>query len=348
MTDRTFCVSDVKVATSLLPATTHRQAFQKLAAGSKFEALSSPDAQVVKPLGFHVLIEAAHRAYSRHYPLVLTPDAIWVTIAQGFANHINQNAEQYRDKFVAHKDSETIEIYRPDFSVGNPDNDWPSCFDDFGDALRERLGEERYAQLVSDFSTTGSLERVVSIVVLMDTVQSYFNYAVWTECGIPRITLTGTPEDWQSVLDKTKSLYDFGGLEWWLDKATPVLDQFVAAAKGHVDSEFWQGLYKSRLMGSGSESVDGALMKLIPYIKRWGDSQRNPLLEDNAATITTENLPASLSTVPFKFDLSDYHFVAGLTAVSQDADGTLAPMMGWAVRPPGGDVDECGPFDDED
>ncbi len=39
-------------------------------------------------------------AFSEHRPLLLTPDTIWMTIAQGFAQHINNNAERLRYQFV--------------------------------------------------------------------------------------------------------------------------------------------------------------------------------------------------------------------------------------------------------
>jgi hypothetical protein len=49
--------------------------------------------------------------------------------------------------------------------------------------------------MVCDFSTTGPVERVVSQVVLMDALRKYFTYVIRTICGIPTVTLEGTPAD---------------------------------------------------------------------------------------------------------------------------------------------------------
>src|SRR5689334_11391555 len=49
------------------------------------------------------LLSAVHMAYAAHYPLVLSPDAIWLAIAQGFAQHVNANAERLRGKFVRYE-----------------------------------------------------------------------------------------------------------------------------------------------------------------------------------------------------------------------------------------------------
>lgn len=63
-----------------------------------------------------------------HYPLVLDPDVIWLTIAQGLANHINVNAEKLRRRFVAHDGKKKIIVRRDSFLRGSPENDWPGAF----------------------------------------------------------------------------------------------------------------------------------------------------------------------------------------------------------------------------
>lgn len=61
------------------------------------------DATIQPNLGSrcHPLVEAVHEAFSRHYPLALSPDSIWLTIAQGFAHHVTENAETLRGHLMA-------------------------------------------------------------------------------------------------------------------------------------------------------------------------------------------------------------------------------------------------------
>ena len=48
----------------------------------------------------------------------------------------------------------------------------------------------------------------------MESVKPYFEFIVIRiVCGIPEITLEGTPEDWEKVLSKAKSLKGYK-LEW--------------------------------------------------------------------------------------------------------------------------------------
>ena len=150
------------------------------------------------PTGEHALLETVGTAFADHYPLVLTPDAIWLCIAQGFALHVNENAERLRGKFVRHKEKAKIVIQRDDFVKGSPANPWPEVFQAFSEAIAAHIGRQRDL-VVCDFSTTGPVERAASEIVLMDAMQKYFSYEVLTSCGIPEITLEGTVDDWRSI-----------------------------------------------------------------------------------------------------------------------------------------------------
>jgi len=337
----TFKVAEVEVSKDALPTVSHREAVEALVT-TPVEALALPNTKVLSGLGWHAVVQAVHMAFARHLPLKLKPDNLFIMINQGFASHINQNAEKYREKFVKHEGKATIAIYRPDFEVGNPNNDWPSCFGDFSTQIREHIGDANHKRFIADFSTTGPVARTVSEVVLMDVVQSYFEYVVFTDCGIPSITLEGTTADWQKLRDHAAGLKEYGDLDWWIDEILPILDQFVAASAGKVDTAFWNSMYKYFGM-SGTSMIDGWFAKLLPYTKeRWGSNLvRNRLLEPalegadehRMSGIDASELPSALSTVPFTFDMEPYQFIAGHTAVVQDADGSVRPALGWAVRP---------------
>src|SRR6516225_3612447 len=88
----TFAVDSVPVGTTPLPTEKIKTSVERFL-GTPVEACDSYTADVVRQPGFHTLIAAADLAYRRHFPLVLTPDAIWLTIAQGFAHHVNNHAE---------------------------------------------------------------------------------------------------------------------------------------------------------------------------------------------------------------------------------------------------------------
>lgn len=326
--------TSVKTNTARLATISHRAAVEKLL-DTPVEALCRPDDLLVKGNGFHAFFEAVHHAFANHYGLRLKPDNFFVVVNQGFAQHINANAEKYRDKFVQHEGKETIAIYRPDFVVGNPDNDWPAAFGDFSDALRKALGDKNHGRFTAEFSTSGPVSKVVSQIVLMDIVQSYFSYEVFTDCGIPFIDLQGTTADWKKLRDHVASLKEFGDLEWWIDSILPIFDELVNASEGNVNKAFWMDIYKHFSM-SGTSAISGWVAKLLPYTKeRWsGKFVKNGMLAGgDRKNIDTSELPSGVSNVPFTFDGADYQFIGGHTGVLQDPDGAVRPAFGWAVRP---------------
>jgi hypothetical protein len=355
----TFAVDDVSARTGMLPTEKVKESVQKLL-GIPVEACDSYSTDVVQQPGFHTLIAAADLAYRLHYPLVLSPDAIWLTIAQGFANHVNNDAETLRPRLVSHQGKVRIEVRRDDFVRGSPENPWAEVWPIFSEQIKEHLGAPTHGLIVADFSTTGPREKAASEVVLMDCVQSYFSYEFHTLCGIPAVTLEGTVEDWEKVHDRVGRLGEYD-LSWWTDQVRAITEEFVKAAKGQPTHSFWKGLYKED-DGSGGPYLSGWLVRLLPYLKHreyrcrvandyrtgyftpWETNLRNFMLEKPPEEggwmcgLTHSQLPSSASKVPFVWDYLgtrlDYQFVTGVLTITQDADtGAIRPRVGWAVSP---------------
>ena len=64
----------------------------------------------------------------------------------------------------------------------------------------------------ANFSTTTQTDRMVSQLILMSSVQKYYNFDTYIACGIPEVELLGTEGDWRMLLDK---LEDFRS-DWQL------------------------------------------------------------------------------------------------------------------------------------
>jgi hypothetical protein len=370
----TFQVSDVQPSKPLMEGLDRHQALSKLlgtlpssgndrrgllekAAPNAFrriEALFTSDACLVSATDAHALAQAAHDAFYLHHPLVLSPDAIWFCLAQGFAHHVALNAEALRGRFVRHQGKEKLVVERPDFLLGQP-NPWPDAFAAFSNQIAQHVGRLRDL-VVADFSTTGPVERAASEVVLMDAFQPYFEYEMWCGCGIPSITLLGTPTDWRSIRQRAAVLSEFG-LESWTDALLPILDELVRTAEGQVDSGFWKSFFRHQ-SGSGPSELTGWILVLFPHLKKFGEAgaslvpnpyvrgwerahriaeaRRGGKFEPEGPALSA--LPSSLASAPVRFtDVRDgaihpLRFVAGLLGVTQDAvSGALAPEFGWAV-----------------
>lgn len=330
----TFQVDDVKLATQPLHEVEVKEVINTKTKGEG-EAEACSTGKLITLGDTHSgFLQAVHVAFDSHRPLSLSPDSFWLTIAGGLATHINLNAEELRHKFVDHEGKKRIVVRRDEFVKGNPNNDWKGCFDEFSDKLETYIGKKRNL-IVSDFSTTGPVEKAASEVVLMDAMQSYFEYCVRTLCGFPKITLEGTVEDWKSIRYRVSCLSEFG-LDWWTDKLIPVLDKVVATAGEDVDVGFWKSFLKLS-GGSGGPFVNGWINTLFPYLKR-DEKNRGLDWENNQrwGGPTPDDFPSGLSSVPFEweyfFEKFDMQFIGGIVGVSQASDLTLRPEAGWAIK----------------
>lgn len=334
----TFSVSDVKLSKDRLKSTTLGASLKVVLNALDEPEASGSNATNLVTSNCHGFVQAVHTAFDAHLPLTLAPDDVWLCIAQGFANHVNANAETLRKRFVDHEGKAVIRIQRNEFVKGSPTNNWTGAFTEFSDQIGTYIGKKRDL-LVSDFSTTGPIERAASEIVLMDAMQQFFDYRCRTMCGFPSITLLGTVSDWEDVRQRASTLAEYD-CSWWTDQLVPVLDEFVASAKGTVHKSFWESFYK-RGAGSGGPYVTGLINTLFPYL----DSKPNRYIDKCAERLGSmcggpnpEDMGTGLSVAPF---LWEYHsaeipmeLLGGFVGVAQDEEGGLRPATGWAVREP--------------
>jgi hypothetical protein len=298
----------------------------------------------------HPLIEAVHTAFAEHYPLVLSPDDVWLCLAQGFALHVEANAEALRSRFVHHEGQLTLTVRRDEFVMGSPDNDWQGCFAEWSDAIAAHIGKKRDL-VVAAFSTTGPIERAASEIVLMSAMKSYFHFLLVSLCGIPAITLLGSVADWQAIRHRAEVFAEFD-LADWVRALLPVLDQFVKAASGAPDRAFWQSMYKQH-DESGGPYVTGWINALFPYLAGGRPGKAGIVRNGHALTWsgdigggegpTLGRFPRGLSSVPLAWDYLGTVFPmtlqAGFVGISQDPETrAVQPAIGWAVHPAASDA----------
>ncbi len=275
-----------------------------------------------------------YQAYADHRPFVLSPDMIWLLISQGFAQHVNANPEGLRKHFVSFSGKSTLKV-GSDIDFVNI-SDWESLFNQFTSQIAEHTGKELVNTLKADFSTTTSVERVASEITIMNAMDPYFEYlAMYIVCGIPEITIHGTPEDWQKILDKTHHLSKYD-LSWWTKELEPILKEFIAATNGKINQRFWRNMFKYHTPKEyGAEKIiDGWIVKFYPYDK-YGKRNNLKYLEGG------RNLPEDLVKVNLKFVKTDgisseetmLELFAGFIGLRQNKDNyALTPQIGWMIK----------------
>ncbi|WP_018349794.1 DUF4419 domain-containing protein [Longispora albida] len=335
-----FPVDDVVPAASPLPVVALRDLYPEALAIS-----GDPDLAVLETDGVHPLLSAVARAFADHRPLVLSPDAVWLTIAQGLAQHVRLHVDELRPHLVGHAGRKRLTIT----TTGT--ESWDTYIGQFCELLAAEVPAA--GELGCDFSTSTDTDRLAGQIVVLDAYSPYFSLWLVCICGIPSITLTGTTEDWQRIRDRIGNLATFGLAEWQRS-LEGILDQFVRAANGDVDTAFWRRIYNPA-DAYGGDVVTGWITRFYPYLKGAGAIDvPNPMLAlplneprdltterrtYNGPGITTRQVPAVLSQVTVNIDdrpgrkLRTVALHGGLAAVAQDPDGALRPVSGWHLGP---------------
>ena len=335
----TFPVDDVAPVADPLPVLPLAELFP--------DALTVSGPPVLAPDGVHPLLSAVARAFAEHRPLVLSPDAVWLTIAQGVAQHIRLHAEELRPRLVDHDGRRRVTV----------DHHGPMPVDSSSwQEIVAQLGKQvaGLSLFECDFTTSTDVDRTAGKIVMLDAYSPYHAFWVVCVCGIPSITLTGTVGDWREIRDRVDAIAEFG-LETWCRSLAPIADQFVRAAQGDVDTAFWRRIHNP-VDAYGGAVITGWITRLYPYLKDQGAfTAPNHMLElpvgeprdvsgDDLRGISSDSVPASLSRVVVNVstgtDVRAVALHAGLVGVTQHDDGALCPVAGWHLSPATVEIEE--------
>lgn len=315
-------------------------------------ATSFDDATLHTPAYATTFFSMLMKAYAEHRPIVITPDDVWLLISQGVAHHINQNAETLRDKFVSHQGKLELVVNTDQPILGKddiliyPDSlkpiDWTEIFDGFVAKMKENTKGDIVDRMCADFSTTSVDSRIASQITLMNALQPYFNYTLMRiACGNPYITLRGTPADWSKILDRVRSLDEYG-LDWWTAKLCPVLQEFIKTSQGNPNHQFWRCMMTQiapdKIRGGACSNAtptkfDGWFLAFFPYDQKG----RTP-----ASVTQSHNMLKDIVYADFKYRVTDIfgnvlkdtpmQFYSGFVGIEEDEESyELSAKIGWMV-----------------
>lgn len=335
-----FAVDRVETAKELLPITKAKSYLEEDWKVPLIAFSHNDNFEIVAETGNHPLATAIHLAFSQHRPLLLTPDIIWMTIAQGFAQHINNKAESLRNKFVGHQDKVTLKVFA---STPTTSQEWSAIVSEWGLKIREHIDPKLYQLMLCDFTTTTETISTASKVVMMNAFQQYFDYRLVAICGIPEITLLGTIEDWTTIRDRVQIIAQYD-LQWWTDRLLPICEGFIDTAAGNPNLKFWQHIYKPKEV-YGGDVITGWLADIFPYLKDY--ITHKPVIKNSILAIPRDritindgirlqSLPTGLSeatiTLEEKNQEKELELIGGFIGITQDSNKCLYPEIGWGIR----------------
>jgi Domain of unknown function (DUF4419) len=226
---------------------------------------------------------AAVKCYNEHQHLEIRPDDIWLSILTQFNLYVNAHAEELRDMFVAHQGKKELTLYLDDKDFDNKDPlthraDWGKFSFKMSKLIAENIKDPSLRQWMQpSFTTTTKVDQAVAAILMMSTLQKYFNYNYdCTSCGLPSVTLLGEKSDWALLAKKAERLVTFGDEpKLWYALLKPVLDNFVRSfedPEAQETKDFWSKIAHEQ-GGSGVTYLNVRLPRLrlffLPFSFSW-------------------------------------------------------------------------------
>lgn len=306
----------------------------------KLEAFSTTSNVLEPERGdLNSLVATLDMAFSKHIPVVLTPDDFLLPLL-----HATAIAQNLQAKGLPPKEKLDLVVRRDDFMLGKPDNPWHEIFAEFRVRITEYIGKGKADLYSGNFSTTGELQQAAYDVALMDAYQSQFSYHNMFLCGIPSVTLKGTHSDWETFRSKSEKI--ISSLEGfdndWRYEITETISKICDTAcekKFDGSDTFWSSIYRWK-MHSGGAGIDGWITLFFPILRVASDLRIGKLddikgVSSWTCTRSVTSFPGSLASVPVKCNnhgtLVDLRYYAGQVGVAQDSEGNIFPAWGWII-----------------
>ena len=292
------------------------------------------------------LIQGLILAYKNHYPIIISPDMIWILILQGYSRFMDKYSELFRDKYVNFEGKKEIEVKRIGiFPEGATPEIWQDIIDAFTEAIKREVGNEIISNLQSDFTTTEEVTLATSQATIMSAMKNYFEFNLGMGgCGISSITLEGTLEDWEKIKSKLNFLSaKHFGLQWWTKHLIPIIEKIISTKSyydknGKINNDlknFWKDMIRVKDFRDFYDPyiINGWIIKFIPNI-----SENTPKIYEE---IHKEDIPDQILACPIKLTvyypdrtktIHNCDLLSGFYGMSQNRENySVRPIIGYSL-----------------
>ena len=100
------------------------------------------------------LIQGLIEAYKNHYPIIVSPDMIWLLFLQGYSRFMEKYHEWVRTQYVNFENKKTIRVARFEMIPEKATKEeWQDILNEFTQKIKDNVGENIISCLESNFST---------------------------------------------------------------------------------------------------------------------------------------------------------------------------------------------------
>ena len=279
---------------------------------------------------------------------------------------LNLNAEKFRSEFVEHQGKMELKVESTVFNSN-------FFCQQFANLMKQNVKNPEFIEFFTkEFTTTTQLIKTVTNQVLMNTLKEYFSCSMILGCGISKVIMEGTKEDWNKLSESYeyfKTFFANTELGLWFFHFDLIMNNLISMRnlqdEGEVEAtdelkEFWLRVISYVPQGSGSQTILGGWVRLLtPYSstnKIIGfdkpvlcldlskkrpeysrDYKQQDVLARYYAATGWDELQKSLIETPaklFDYDGTEYEveFVSGFYPPVDREDGSISTNIGFLMR----------------
>jgi hypothetical protein len=281
------------------------------------------------------LFASVLQAYKNHWVLRTSPDDWFFPVIRRIAQVVDDNALHPEVQRYLGRGQPVLGL-KVNFNRG-----FEAMFQELSQQITKNLVTSEYAKVFeANFTTTSPNDRLVSQLILMSSVQKYFNFNTYIACGIPEVEMLGTEADWRALIQKLEDIKKvlapisgpLGNITDYFDQIVrPVYDKLLDTFLGKPDKAWWNDIVLRQA------KVEQVCTKLKKVVERWDgwlveflNGERNQEMRD---------IPSGLLTVPLLVDNTLFNIsypatlVAGQIGFSlhEETVPVVEPYAGWAM-----------------
>ena len=195
------------------------------------------------------LFQLLELGYSYDTPVEIRPDDVLNTVGCIWAKYLILNAEKFRRQFVTHEGKKELTyVTGGTYSTERV----PEVIKGLLKLVNEDQDSDKLGWLNADFSTSTDLDKLVRVSALLASQKEYYKYSSMFCCGFSEVTLMGSEEDWDLLVEKIRQMPELDDqIGIWRETLSSTITQM---RKGSED--FWNNAITRSGGGSGRELSD--------------------------------------------------------------------------------------------
>lgn len=256
-------------------------------------------------------LEYLECCWGTHYGVILSPEIIWHVLMCELAQIVKDDPETYRYLFSESKEKQELIV---------ESGSWVLPLDAIMSLLDNLIPSGIKKDVLVDFTTSTDRSRFVLMGTFADMASPFYNYSMLL-CGITKVDMRGTEEDWMKLYLKWKDLRQYFPAESeYFDEVAMGLHELVKLPSRPLDERknILKGMFYLERCGSGSDK------EVCGWIADFFKKKPSPAY--------LENFPSNVSVVEYKELSTGFKFQMNLGLFSSNIqDGFLVPSFAFVV-----------------